>query len=104
VIVTVARHHMPRTADIDVIGVRYEFEKFFRMRLLHELGGSAAHKQGGDLDPARRLDQRRFEPPAVRFGRARNHCSLSGGRYANRSSFCIAVCWPSSGMMRCAGA
>ena len=33
-----------------------------------------------------------------------NHCSLSGGRYANRSSSCIAVCWPSCGMMRCAGA
>jgi hypothetical protein len=29
---------------------------------------------------------------------------LSGGRYASRSSSCIAVCWPSSGMMRCAGA
>ena len=26
------------------------------------------------------------------------------GHYANRSSSCIAVCWPSSGMMRCAGA
>jgi hypothetical protein len=24
--------------------------------------------------------------------------------YANRSSSCIAVCWPLSGMMRCAGA
>ena len=33
-----------------------------------------------------------------------NHCSLSGGRCANRSSSCIAVYWPSSGMMRCAGA
>ena len=33
-----------------------------------------------------------------------NHCSLSGGCYANRSSSCIAVCWPLSGMMRCAGA
>ena len=32
-----------------------------------------------------------------------NHCSLSGGRYANRSSSCIAVCWPSSEMMRYAG-
>ena len=31
-----------------------------------------------------------------------NLCSLSGGRSANRSSFCIAVYWPSSGMMRCA--
>jgi hypothetical protein len=26
------------------------------------------------------------------------------GCYANRSSSCIAACWPSSGMMRCAGA
>ena len=33
-----------------------------------------------------------------------NHCSLSGGCYANRSSSCIAVCWPLSGAMRCAGA
>jgi transposase len=33
-----------------------------------------------------------------------NRCSLSGGCYANRSSSCIAACWPSSGMMRCAGA
>jgi transposase len=33
-----------------------------------------------------------------------NRCSLSGGCYANRSSSCIAVCWPSSGMMTCAGA
>ena len=32
------------------------------------------------------------------------HCSLSGGHYASRSSSCIAVYWPSSGMMRCAGA
>ena len=70
-IVTVARHHMPRTADIDVIGVRYELEKFFGMRLLHELGGCAAHQQSGDLDPARGLDQRRFERTAVRSGRAR---------------------------------
>jgi len=43
-IVTVARHHMTRTADIDVIGVRYELEKFFGMCLLHELGGCAAHQ------------------------------------------------------------
>jgi len=33
-----------------------------------------------------------------------NRCSLSGGCCANRSSSCIAACWPSSGMMRCAGA
>ena len=33
-----------------------------------------------------------------------NQCSLSGGRCANRSSSCIVVYWPSSGMMRCAGA
>ena len=33
-----------------------------------------------------------------------SRCSLSGGRFANRSSSCIAACWPSSGMMRCAGA
>jgi transposase len=33
-----------------------------------------------------------------------NQCSLSGGRCANRSSSCIAVYWPSSGTMRCAGA
>ena len=33
-----------------------------------------------------------------------NQCSLSAGRCANRSSSCIAVYWPSSGMMRCAGA
>ncbi len=32
-----------------------------------------------------------------------NHCSSSGERYANRSSSCIAVCWPSSETMRCAG-
>ena len=31
-------------------------------------------------------------------------CSLCCGHYANRSSSCIAVCWPSFGMMRCAGA
>ena len=30
--------------------------------------------------------------------------SLSGGRCANRSSSCIAVYWPSSAMLRCAGA
>ena len=29
---------------------------------------------------------------------------LSGGYYANRSSSCIAACWPSSGMTRYAGA
>jgi transposase len=28
----------------------------------------------------------------------------AGGRSANRSSSCIAVCWPLSGTMRCAGA
>ena len=34
-----------------------------------------------------------------------NHCSLSGGRYANRSSSCIAVLLAiASGMMRCAAA
>ena len=33
-----------------------------------------------------------------------NHCSLCGGRYANRSSSCIAACWRSCGTMRCAGA
>jgi transposase len=27
-----------------------------------------------------------------------------GGHSANRSSSCIVVCWPSSGMMRCASA
>src|SRR5579864_816154 len=62
---------MPRTDDIDVIGVRYKLEKFFGMRLFHELRGSAAHKQGGDPDPACSFDQRRFEPLAVRSGRAR---------------------------------
>jgi transposase len=29
---------------------------------------------------------------------------MSGGCYGNRSSSCIAVCWPLSGMTRCAGA
>src|ERR1035437_2057102 len=71
VIVTAARHHMPRAADIDVIGMRYELKKFFGMRLFHEFGGSTAHKQRGDLDSARGIDQRRFEPAAVRSGRAR---------------------------------
>ena len=33
-----------------------------------------------------------------------NRCSLSGGYFANRSSSCIAACWPSCGTMRCAGA
>ena len=33
-----------------------------------------------------------------------NRCSLSGGCFGNRSSSCIAACWPSSGMTRCAGA
>jgi transposase len=33
-----------------------------------------------------------------------NPCSLCCGHYANRSSSCIAVCWPSFGMMRCASA
>ena len=33
-----------------------------------------------------------------------NRCSLSGGCYANRLSSCIVACWPSSEMMRCAGA
>ena len=47
---------MPRTADIDVIGVRYKLEKFFGMCLLHEFGGCAAHQQGGNLDPARGLN------------------------------------------------
>lgn len=61
---------MPRAADIDVIGVRYELEKFFGMRLLHKLGGSAAHKQRGNSDFARGIDQRRFELLAVRAGRA----------------------------------
>ena len=29
---------------------------------------------------------------------------MSGGRFANRSSSYIAVCWPLSGMMRCPSA
>ena len=33
-----------------------------------------------------------------------NQCSLSGGRYVNRSASCTAVCWPSCGTMSCAGA
>ena len=33
-----------------------------------------------------------------------NRCSLSGGCFASRSASCIAVCWPSCGMMTCAGA
>ena len=32
-----------------------------------------------------------------------NRFLLSGGRYANRSSFCIAACWPSSETTRPAG-
>jgi transposase len=32
-----------------------------------------------------------------------SRCSSSGGRYANRSSSCIAACWPSCETMRCAG-
>ena len=41
----------------------------------------------------------------ARLGRSwSNRCSLSGGYFASSSSSCIAVCWPSSGMMRCAGA
>ena len=31
-----------------------------------------------------------------------NHCSLSGGHSANRSSSCIVACWPSSGTTKCA--
>ena len=31
-------------------------------------------------------------------------CLLSAGYFANRSAFCIAACWPSSGTMMCAGA
>lgn len=61
VIIAVARHHMLRTADIDVIGVRHEIEKFPDMRTLHVRGRCAAHKQNGDLNPARGLDQRRFK-------------------------------------------
>ena len=30
--------------------------------------------------------------------------NIPGGRSANRSSSCTAVCWPSCGTMRCAGA
>ena len=33
-----------------------------------------------------------------------NRCSLSDGRFANSSASCIAACWPSSGMTRCASA
>ena len=33
-----------------------------------------------------------------------NRCSLFDGRFASSSVSCIAACWPSSGMMRCAGA
>jgi hypothetical protein len=44
-IVAVARHHVARAADIDVIRVRDEVEKFLGMCLLHELGGSAACRQ-----------------------------------------------------------
>lgn len=36
-IITIARHHMPGAADIDVIGVRYERKKLLCMRLLNEL-------------------------------------------------------------------
>ena len=32
-----------------------------------------------------------------------NRYSLSGGFFASRSASCTAVCWPSSGMMPCAG-
>jgi transposase len=33
-----------------------------------------------------------------------NRCSLSGKRCASSLSFCIAVCWPSCGTMRCVDA
>ena len=56
-IVAVTRDHMPCAADIDVIGVRHELKKLFGMRLLDELGGCAAHKQRGNPDPPRGIDQ-----------------------------------------------
>ena len=53
----------------------------------------------------------KFEPGSRSWSRTSptwpswsNPCSLCCGHYANRSSSCIAVCWPSFGMMRCAGA
>ena len=33
-----------------------------------------------------------------------NRCSLFDGRFASSSASCIAACWPSSGMTRCASA
>ena len=33
-----------------------------------------------------------------------NRYSLSGGSFASRSASCTAACWPSFGMMPCAGA
>jgi transposase len=36
--------------------------------------------------------------------RSSNRSSLSGGDFASRSPSCTAACWPSSGMMTCAGA
>jgi len=56
-IVAVSRDHMPCATDIDVIGVRHELKKLFGMRLLDELGGCAAHKQRGNPDPPRGIDQ-----------------------------------------------
>jgi len=62
---------MPRTADIDIIGVRHQLEKFLDVRVLDDLGGRAAHKQRRDRNPARGLDQCRFQLRAVRTDRAR---------------------------------
>ena len=56
-IVAVTRDHMPCAADVDVIRVWHEFKKLFGMRLLDELGRCTAHKQRGNLDPPRGVDQ-----------------------------------------------
>ena len=56
-IVTVPGHHVPGTPDIDVIGVRHQFEKLFGVRFLHEFGRCATDEQSWNPDPARRSDQ-----------------------------------------------
>ena len=49
-------------------------------------------------------DQGAGREPARPGGVWSNRCWSSGGCFANRSSSCIAACWPSCGTMRCAGA
>src|SRR3974390_2721147 len=56
-IVAISCHHVSRTPDIDVIGVRHQFEKLFGVCFLHKFGRCAADEQSRNPNPARGSNQ-----------------------------------------------